>query len=97
VYRTTTLDSTVTGEVGETFAAPLVVEPGLYFVASVAQVAAPTYRASATYTEYVSQASFLGAGVSNCLVETGVSGALPSTATATADAGSAPLVALRAA
>lgn len=95
LYRSVNLDSSGTGEVGETFATPLTVEPGLYFVAIVAQTAAPTYRSSATYTELMASSSFTGTGSTASVYETGVTGALPSTAAATTEIGTAPLVALR--
>jgi hypothetical protein len=96
LYRSLNLDSSVTGVVGEDFATDLTVEPGLYFLAVVAQTAQATYRTSATFTEAVAPISaWTGASVQTVYYQGSVSGALPSTAAPTADVNSAPLVTLR--
>jgi hypothetical protein len=75
-YGTTIAATTGT----KTAAVSTALTPGLWWLAFVGQVAAPTVRQCTGWTPYVASATFpsgSGVGWDNCYVQTGVSGALP--------------------
>lgn len=95
-YRSAAIDSSAaSGLIYDIISVTL--EPGLYWVAYVSQTAAPTVRASSTFTENVAVADPTGTQVMGGKYETGIGGALPTTAAVTVETQTCPIVFLRAA